>query len=100
MPVILGQMDVFPGAETDSIRRALEAAAPACASGISWTVSFYEGADLAGTRVTLDGPALSMIWTLWTQNRPGRYSTILMRDGSDWPQQLQECVGQMIRRSS
>lgn len=100
MPLILGQIDVFPGAETDSIRRVLEAAAPACASGITWTVSVYEGADLSGTRVTLDGPALSMIWTPWSQNRPGRYSMLLMRDGSDWPQQLQESVGQMIRRSS
>ena len=100
MPLILGPMDVFPGAETESIRRSLEAAAPACASGITWTVSVYEGPDLAGTRVTIDGPVLSMIWTPWTEECSGRYSMVLMRDGSDWPKQLQESVGQMIKRSS
>ena len=51
MSLILGPMDVFPGAETESIRGTLEAAAPACASGITWTVSVYEGPDLAGPRV-------------------------------------------------
>lgn len=100
MPLIIERIDGFPGGEIDSIRSALEAAAPACAAGVSWTATVYEGPDLGGTRITLEGPVLSMIWTPWTQERPGRYSMVLMRDGSDWPKQLQESVRQMIRRSS
>jgi len=100
MPLNIGLIDLFPGTETDSIRTVLEAAAPACAYGATWTATVYEGPDLAGTRVTLDGPVLSMIVTPWSCERPGLYTMFLMRDGDDWPKQLQESVEAMIRRSS
>ena len=97
---MIGTFDVFAGSETDSIRRVLDASAPACATGVSWTVSVYEGPDLGGTHVTLEGPALSMITSPWTQERAGRYSMALMRDGIEWGTELQDCVESMIRRSS
>jgi hypothetical protein len=99
MPLIVRSIDIFPGSETESIRQALQAAAPECASGVNWNASVYEGPDLAGTRVTLEGPELGMVWTPWVVEGDGRYSMTFMRDNDEWPTLLQQFVGQMIRRS-
>jgi hypothetical protein len=98
MPLILGTLEVFPGADAE-LRAVFESAASACAPNVTWTVSAYEGTDLGGTRVTLEGPTLAMIWTPWVQDRPGRYSTVVMRDGLRWQGELEAAIRSMISKT-
>ena len=101
MPLIIDQLALFPGdgGGEKEIRAALEAAAPACADGVTWKVSIYEGPDLDGTQVVLEGPRLSQIETEWWEEQPGRYVTIVVRDG-EWIRALCNSVARVIRRAS
>ena len=101
MPLIIDQLNLLPGdaAGEKEIRAALEAAASACADGVTWKVNVYEGPDLDGTQVVLEGPRVSQIDPEWWEEQRGRYVMIVLRDG-EWIRALCNSVARVIRQSS
>ena len=101
MPLIIDRLDLAPGdsAGENDIRAALEAAAPACAAGVTWTARVYEGSDIDGTQVVLEGPHVSHLETEWWEEQPGRYVMIAVREG-EWRTALCNSVARLIRQAS
>jgi hypothetical protein len=101
MPLIIDSLELFPGdsAGENAIRSVLDAAAPACAGGITWKVRVSERPELDGTEVVLEGPVLASVDEDWWPELPGRYVQMVVREG-DWEDALRQSIQRMIRQRS
>ena len=99
MPLVTN-FDLYPGDKGTDLRDVINRAESACPSEVTWRLRVHEGPEHGDTRVTLEGPVLSAIWTPWVDDGPGKYSRTVRREGSEWQDDLEQSLRSILVRSS
>ena len=99
MPVVT-EFDLYPGDRGADLRDVITRAESACPSGVTWRIRVHEGPLHSHTKVTLEGPVLSQIWTPWVGEQDGEYSRTVRREGTEWQHDLEHSLRNILARSS
>ena len=97
MPVVT-EFDLYPGDDGADLGEVIDRVKSACPSEVAWRVRAHEGPEHSHTKITLEGPVLSDIWTPWVAIEEGKYSQTIIRDGTSWQDGLEQSLRNMLAR--